>query len=72
MYVKRLKKSNKIFIFLRPCKLVTGRYGIETMLVKSAYFGLNVNLPLFKDYNSAVQWLSIHYEKYNKYEEIEE
>ena len=68
MYVKRLKKSNKIFVFLRPCKLVTGRYGIETMLIKSTQFDLNVNLPFFKNYNSAVQWLSIHCEKYNKKE----
>lgn len=62
MYIKRLN-SGKVSAYLRPCKLATGRYGIETRAMKIPHFELNINLPLFPDRDTAEQWLSENYEQ---------
>lgn len=62
MYIKRLN-SGRVSAYLRPCKLTTGNYGIETRTSHCLHFELNINLPLFPDCKTAEKWLSENYEQ---------
>ena len=65
-FIKRFKSSGRISHVLRVCKLITGKYGIETKIAsdrKGNTFVLNINLPLFDTEEEAYSYLEKNYEK---------
>lgn len=57
-FVKRFK-SGRISHYLRPVKIITGKYGIETRGFKDSRFICNINFPFFDTEEQAEEYLSI-------------
>lgn len=57
-YIKRFK-SGKISHFLRPCKIITGKWAIATRNYNKPDFIVNMNYPLFDTEQQAEDYLSI-------------
>ena len=64
MYIKRFK-SGRISHYLKPIKIITGRYAVATSNLHPDTFICNINYPLFNSLDEAEAYLSERFEKIN-------
>lgn len=62
-YIKRFKSSNRISHYLRTCKIITGKWAIETRIYNDNVWLVNINFPFFESKEKAESWLSENFEE---------
>ena len=61
-YFKRFKSTGRISHRYRVTKLITGNYTIETAILDSTDFEMNINFPIFKTEKQAEKYLADRFE----------